>query len=47
MNMLARGRIYYSGPASGLDEAAVLQGYLDVDTSGTITLGAASPADDR
>jgi branched-chain amino acid transport system ATP-binding protein len=47
VNMLDRGRISYSGSASGLDEAAVLQGYLGVDTSGTISLGATSPSDDR
>jgi branched-chain amino acid transport system ATP-binding protein len=47
VNMLARGRISYSGPASGLDEAAVLQGYLGVDAPGTISLGATSPSDDR
>ncbi len=47
VNMLDRGRISYSGAASGLDEAAVLQGYLGVDTSGTISLGATSPSDDR
>jgi branched-chain amino acid transport system ATP-binding protein len=47
VNMLDRGRISYSGAASGLDEAAVLQGYLGVDTSGRISLGATSPSDDR
>jgi branched-chain amino acid transport system ATP-binding protein len=44
VNLLDRGRISYSGPASGLDEAAVLRGYLGVDTPGAATApGASSP----
>jgi branched-chain amino acid transport system ATP-binding protein len=47
VNMLDRGRISYSGAASGLDEAAVLRGYLGVGAPDTMPLGAASPPDDR